>query len=373
MLLDQRPYTFDRVVRMVLGVGLLVFLVWLADRLSNVLVPFAIGFLIAYLLNPLVALVQRKLPNRVAATMLVMLVAAIVVGAAGALLIDIMAAEIVDLGKALAELVHRKDLPAQVRNLLPPELTEQIKAHYGEWQKIEELVKEERFWSLLTQVAPVPLSVLQGLGGLLGWLFGLTVIVMYVAFMLIDFHWLQQRWSGLIPAGQRPLVQGLVADFNDAMRRHFRAQAVVAGIVGLLFATGFSITGLPMAILFGLFVGLLNMVPYLQLASIPLAGFLALMQVIQQGDSLLWAFGGVAAVYILVQLIQDALLVPRIMGKAFGLRPVIILLAVMVWGELLGLLGLVIALPMTCLGYAWYQRLVLEPAAAASASYERPA
>jgi predicted PurR-regulated permease PerM len=366
MLLDNQPYTFDRVFRLTVSIATLVFLVWLADRLSGVLVPFAVAFLIAFLLNPLVNLVQRKIPNRAAAALLVMAGVG-VLGALGVwLLLEVMVSEVIGLGQALGALVTEQNLPEQVRGLLPADVLDQIRGFYGDWKQVEDLVRQERFWTLLGKVAPVPLSILQGLGGLVAWIFGLSVILMYIAFMLIDFDWLRRNWSSWIPAGRKEKVEELVADFNLAMGRHFRAQAVVAGMVGGLFATGFSITGLPMAILFGLFVGLLNMVPYLQLAAIPLAGFLALMQVVRDGDSLWWAFGGVAMVFMLVQLIQDALLVPRIMGKAFGLRPVIILLAVMVWGELLGLLGLVIALPMTCLGYAWYQRLVLEPARAAS-------
>jgi predicted PurR-regulated permease PerM len=66
------------------------------------------------------------------------------------------------------------------------------------------------------------------------------------------------------------------------------------------------------------------------------------------------------AVFAVVQVIQDALIVPRIMGNATGLRPVAILLGVFIWGKLLGFMGLLLAIPLTCLGIAYYRRFVLQ-------------
>jgi predicted PurR-regulated permease PerM len=192
-------------------------------------------------------------------------------------------------------------------------------------------------------------------------LMGLSVIALYVVFLLLDYEWFKENWNKIIPPKQRDHVDGFLVDFNAAMNRHFRAQAVVASCVGVLFAIGFSIIGLPMAILFGLFIGLLNMVPYLQLLALIPAALLACMQSLESGGSIGMSLVAVLIVFAVVQVIQDALLVPRIMGKAFGLRPVIILLAIMIWGKILGLLGLIIALPLTCLAWAWYQRLVIIP------------
>ena len=73
-----------------------------------------------------------------------------------------------------------------------------------------------------------------------------------------------------------------------------------------------------------------------------------------------------ATVFAVAQLIQDAVIVPRIMGKATGLKPVAILLGIFIWGKLLGFLGLLMAIPLTCLGIAYYRRFVLLQAAEAS-------
>jgi predicted PurR-regulated permease PerM len=134
---------------------------------------------------------------------------------------------------------------------------------------------------------------------------------------------------------------------------------MVAGSVGVLFAIGFSIIDLPLAIMFGLFVGLLNMIPYLQLIALVPAFFLAMVLSVETGQSLLVTCGLTALVFAVVQAIQDGFLVPKIMGKIMGMTPAILLLSLSVWGKLLGLLGLLIALPMTVLAHAYYKRYVI--------------
>ena len=114
-----------------------------------------------------------------------------------------------------------------------------------------------------------------------------------------------------------------------------------------------------MAILLGLMLGLMNMVPYLQLLGIPPAFFLALLHAVDTGGSVWTAMGLTALVFGVVQVMQDAVLTPRIMGGVTGLSPAIILLSLSVWGKILGFLGLIIAIPATCLVLAYYRRIML--------------
>jgi predicted PurR-regulated permease PerM len=142
------------------------------------------------------------------------------------------------------------------------------------------------------------------------------------------------------------------------MNRYFRGQAAVASIVGVLFATGFLIIGLPLGILLGLFIGLLNMVPYLQLIGLIPAFLLALIHALETGSSFWVILGLTGLIFVVVQIIQDAILVPRIMGRVTGLNPAMILLSLSIWGKLLGIFGLIIALPMTFLILAYYRRFL---------------
>ena len=128
--------------------------------------------------------------------------------------------------------------------------------------------------------------------------------------------------------------------------------------MGILFAIGFSIVGIKMAVILGLFIGLLNMVPYLQIAGVVPALLLAILTALERGVPASGLLIGVAVVFLVVQIIQDVILTPRIMGKVTGLRPVLILFCVFFWGKLLGFLGVLLAIPLTCLGLAHYRRLL---------------
>jgi len=100
------------------------------------------------------------------------------------------------------------------------------------------------------------------------------------------------------------------------------------------------------------------MVPYLQLVGLVPAFILALFYSLETGTSLWVSLGMTGLVVFVVQVIQDTVLVPRIMGRVTGLNPVMILLSLSIWGKLLGLLGLLMAIPMTCLILAYYHRLI---------------
>jgi predicted PurR-regulated permease PerM len=142
------------------------------------------------------------------------------------------------------------------------------------------------------------------------------------------------------------------------MSNYFRGQAAVASICGVLFALGFTLVGLPLGILLGLFVGLLNMVPYLQILGLIPAGLLAMMHAVQSGTNIWMVLGLTGLVFVVVQLIQDGFLTPKIMGKVTGLNPAMIMLSLSIWGKLLGLLGMIIALPVTYLLLVYYRRLI---------------
>ena len=135
---------------------------------------------------------------------------------------------------------------------------------------------------------------------------------------------------------------------------------MVATCVGVLFSIGFLIIDFPMAIGLGLFIGLLNMVPYLQLIGFIPTILLAVVKAADTGDSFWMIMLSALIVFAVVQTIKDTILTPKIMGHVTGLNPAIILLSLSIWGSLLGILGMVIALPMTTLLITYYQRYVIK-------------
>lgn len=188
---------------------------------------------------------------------------------------------------------------------------------------------------------------------------GLTIVLAYVVFLLLDFPEYERTWSTFLPPSYRETIVEFLTQFNLAMRRYLRGQAVVALLTGALVASGLTIIGLPMAVPMGLFVGALTMVPYLPIVAVVPATVLAGIRTLERETSFLASIGLVLLVFVIVQLLQDWVIAPRVVGKATGLRPVAILLGIFIWGKVLGFLGLILAIPLTCLGIAYYRRHVL--------------
>lgn len=361
MVIDEKPYNFDRVFRLMVTIGVIFGLIYLARYLSDVLIPFAVAYLLAYLINPLVQLIQRKIPNRPLAVVIALVLVAVVIVIAGWVLVHYISIEVAEAHELLKKLYGDTPITERLGKVLPEQLWEEIRQFLAQ-QDMQQLLQKGDTWGIGATIGRNVLAhlwaVLAGTLSMLMGLVGLFVIVLYLFFLLIDYRIVASKGSELIPPKYRKTVMGFLSDFNEAMSRHFRAQALMATIVGVLFAIGFSIVGLPMAVLFGLFVGLLNMIPYLQLVAILPAALLAILMWAEKGGNLLVALAMTGAVFAVVQLLQDTLLTPRIMGKSSGLRPAMILLSVSIWGKLLGFLGLLLALPLTCLALAYYYRLL---------------
>ena len=147
-------------------------------------------------------------------------------------------------------------------------------------------------------------------------------------------------------------------DLNLGMKSYFRGQALVAFIVGIMFCIGFKIIDLPLAIVFGLFIGILNLVPYLQLIAVFPALFLSIISSLENNENIFISISITLLIFIIVQIIQEIILIPKIMNKVTGLNPAIIILSLSIWGKLLGITGLIIALPLTTLFISYYKRFI---------------
>ena len=359
MIPNDRSYTFDRVVRLALFAGLAWGLVLLLDYLSDVLLPFVTGLVVAYFLDPVTNRVQHVIKPRVLAALFTLVSITLAVFLVVRLMVPIVGNELADMGRTVSKMATDTELAQAAKARLPENV----------WEEVNEILKRDDVKRYLTsdgavqmakdtakKLSPGVWSVLSGAANVLTFITGLLVIMLYVVFLLIDYHNMAARWRDYLPPSIRDDVSGFVEEFIQATNRYFRSQALVACCVAVLFAIGFSIIGLPLAILMGIFIGLLNMVPYLPILGIIPCLILAGLKALEQGDSFLGGLGIVMLVFGVVQVIQETVLVPRIQGKAMGLSPAIILLSLSVWGKLLGFLGLILALPLTCLGLTYYRR-----------------
>ena len=361
--MSRQPYTLDRIFRflitLVIGAGL----VWLVDYVAAVLLPFAVAVLLAYLLDPLVTRVQRWAPHRLAAVVLTLIAIGLLVALVGGLMAPLVADEFESAVRLILDgLKDGSPLRRRFAEIFSPELI----AALGDWlhdKDVQQFLRhnsqlQDMAVTVLRRAVPQIWGLVSGAMAIVGLLMQGLLVVVYLVFLLVDFRLFESTWKDYLPPKSREAVTTFLHEFNLAMSRYFRAQFWVAMLVGVIFAIGFSIVGIKLAILLGLFIGALNMVPYLQLVGAAPAVLMTMLTAADGGGSFWWLLAGVAGVFLVAQLLQDVVIAPRIMGAAMGLRPVLILFSVFFWGKLLGFLGLLLAIPLTCLGLAYYQRLL---------------
>ena len=352
----DRPFTFDRAIRLLISVLAIGGALYFLYILRNVLLPFLIAWLIAYTLNPLVRFFKRRL--RMAHSLAVIFTLLCVAGVLtllGFILVPIIENEIWQINNLIATY----DLSSISRSdgVLHITVTELI-AEYVDYKAIQQSLSKDNIIELVQYLSPAVKTLLSNTISVIFGLAVIFVVILYIIFILLDYDKINELWRFLIPPKYRPVVERITLDVETSMNKYFRHQAFICLILAVLYATGFQIIGLPLAILFGIIVGLVHMIPYLQVITFPPAILLCWLHASQTNDSFWVMIGLVALVYVIVQCIMDLVLVPRIMGKAMGLNPAIILLSLSVWGALLGIVGMIIAIPLTTLLLSYYKQFI---------------
>ena len=354
----RREFTFDRIARM-LVLSVLILLIYVAvQAIWSVILPFLLAGIFAYVMMPLVRFFQYtlRLRSRGLSVILTLLLLGAVVYLAVIFIIPSINAEIEKTLQVISGYSSGQDiltmiLPRNIRNYLNGGLRWGNFPQQLSFEKVLENVK-----LLLDQVGGIINSTLS----IFSW--GLVFLIgfIYFVFILLDFENLARGFISLFPKTLRPTIRTISMDLDRYMNNYFRGQALIAISVGILLSIGFNIIGLPLATAMGIFIGILNFIPYMQALGIIPLGLASLLMAAQTGENafvcMLLAYG----VLMIVQIIQDMIIVPRIMGQTMGMRPSLILLVLSIWGYLLGFFGMLIALPITMFIYSLYMRYVLQ-------------
>ena len=351
--MSSKVITFDRFVRM-LGTGLLVVaIVWLLNYLGSVLLPFAVAWLFAYLLYPLVRFVQYRLhvPGRVLSIIVTLLFVTALISLVVWLIIPPMIDQFQKLGSLVTTYIHQS---AHITSI-PGAIQEWILNHGDD---LERIVRSNDFSSSVKELLPKMFSVLGQTASVIVSIAASLITLLYMFFILLDYEYLTDSWLKIFPPKRRPFWQALAADAERELSNYIRGQSLVALTMGILFCIGFTIIDFPMAIGLGILIGILDLVPYLHTFALLPTALLALLKAADTGQNFWVIFAMAVAVFAIVQVIIDMIVTPKIMGKAMGLNPAILLLSLSVWGALLGFIGLIIALPLTTLLMAYYQRYI---------------
>lgn len=350
-----REITFDRFIRGLMTIAGIIIAYLLISRLSGALLPFLIAWLFCYLVYPIVKFFQYRLKFKSRALSIItvlLLVTGIMVGISFAIIPPIIEEAVM-----LKEFVTNYLTSGSTANNIPDVVNNFIREHI-DMRQVEAYFSADRISELVKGALPKLWNVVSHSFSLVSGVVAAFMVLVYIFFILSDYETLEHGWVRLIPEKYRERVVGIARDVEESMSNYFRGQSLIALCVGILFSIGFLIIDFPMAIGFGLFVGLLNIVPYLQITSIVPMIFLALVKAANTGENFWWILIAAGIVMLVVQIIQETILIPRIMNKAIGLHPAVILLSLSIWGSLLGLVGMIIALPATSLILSYYRRFL---------------
>lgn len=309
-------------------------LLWL---LKSAITPLALALVIAYLLDPLIDFFEARRVPRAAAVVGLLALAGVGLFGTLAFLVPALQREVAALSHALPDYLER------ALATVGPWVTDRLGVRVpGTFSELAARVRSGEIALPLQPMRDLLGQVLAVSTGTLGALLGLLVVPVIAFYFLVDFDQLRRRGLDWVPlrfqdyvAEKARVIDGLVSGF-------LRGQLTVCAILAVLYALGFSLIGVDLALLIGVAAGMLAIVPYLGSA----------MAVVSASVMALLEFGldhHVALVvgwYVLVQTLEGLVITPRIVGGSLGLHPVMVIVALLIGGDLLGFLGLLVAVPL---------------------------
>ena len=345
--------TFDKFIRWSGVILITLTVLYLVNYLAGVLLPFVVAWLFAYLLYPIVQFVQYRMRVKIRAVAIIitLILAIAVIGGIVYLIIPPMLEQFQKLGEILTRWVyhttHTNDLSATISQWLDENRTE-----------IERFFRSDDFSKAVKAAMPKLFSFVGHTASIIMSIVASMITLLYMFFILLDYEYLTANWIRIFPKKNRPFWHELMKDVERELNNYIRGQSMVALCMGIMFCIGFTIMDFPMAIGLGILIGIMDLVPYLHTFALIPTAFLAMLKAADTGQNFWLVFGLAVGLFIVVQIITDMVVTPKIMGKAMGLNPAILLLSLSVWGALLGFIGLIIALPLTTLLIAYWGRYV---------------
>jgi predicted PurR-regulated permease PerM len=324
----RRQIRFWLISAIILAIFLYVF--------SGILLPFVAGMVLAYFLDPVADRLQRLGLSRLMATIVILFAFIVVLVLAFVILIPVLASQMADFASKLPEYLTR--LQSLITSFDPRWLEEQ----FG----VDANGLREGLNSLLTSGFGLLTTVFTSIwssGVALVSVVSLFVVTPVVAFyMLLDWDRMVAIVDSWVPRDYVKTVRAIANDINTATAGFVRGQGTLCLVLGAMYATGLTLTGLNFGILIGLFAGLISFIPYVgSLTGLVLAVGVAFVQFWPDWTMI----AAVAGVFFVGQFIEGNILQPRLVGKSVGLHPVWLMFSLFAFGALFGFVGLLIAVP----------------------------
>ena len=307
----------------------------------SILLPFVIGMALAYLLNPIVNLLQRiRIPRSLASAIVLVLVLAVITGLV-LMLVPLVSTQVaglvVRLPAYIGDLQHLvQDFAPQLNEWLGPERAAQLEA------SLAGMIGSgiELAGSIFTQVAQSGFGVLN------------TLVVLFITpvvafYLLLDWDGMVKRVDTLLPRQHRDEIRGVLGQIDRAMAGWLRGQGSVIVVLCIYYCTALWLVGLDFGIAIGLIGGILSFVPYVGF----LIGFaMSLTIAVVQFWPDMWVrLIIVLGIYIIGQFLEGNILVPNLVGQSININPVWLMFALFAFGLLFGFVGLLLAVPLTAM------------------------
>ncbi len=233
-------------------------------------------------------------------------------------------------------------LVAQVR-----EIAGEIPRYADKWQALESGAASGTVRELVGQLSDRLTASAGNLFGILlslfGGIFSAVTILVLTAYFLLEGNLLITPLMRVVPAEHRAKAAGTVRRIREKLGDWFSGQLLLMLIIGLVDGLALYVLGIRFAVALGLLAGLLEIIPVLG----PIFAGCAAVLVALATDATLWKVIAIVAVYVAVQQVENQVLVPKIMQKAIGLSPVVVIVAILVGGKLMGVAGAALAIPVT--------------------------
>ena len=305
--------------------------------LAPVITPFAVAAMFAYLFDPVADRLERLRLSRTAAVSIVFLSLMFILVLALLLLVPY-------LQRQIANFIHHvPEWVAWFQNVAVPWLNAKfdLGLEAPDMQQISAIVQEH--WKEAGGFAAAVVATVSKSGyAFVSWMMRLIVVPVVFFYLLRDWHVMIARIGELMPRSIEPTVKRLSRESDETLSAFVRGQLSVMIALGVLYAVGLWAVGIDVGPLIGMIAGLISFVPYLGTIVGVMAGLIAAF--VQYQD---WAHPLlVALVFVIGNLLEGYVLVPRLVGEKIGLHPVAVIFAILAGGELFGFLGVLLALPV---------------------------
>ncbi|MBQ4445611.1 MAG: AI-2E family transporter, partial [Prevotella sp.] len=269
----EEKITFDRFIRWMIIVLIVVGVYLIVSKLSSVLLPFFVAWFLAYLIYPMVKFVENKMRvrNRVISIVLTLIFLIAVITGVVWLIIPPMIEQFSKLGPLITKYLQlntqTNDLSRMVRDWIA-----------DNQEAIQDFIKQKDLVSIAQQAMPKVFSVLGQTANIIISIVASVITLLYMFFILLDYEYLTENWIRIFPKKARPFWSSLMGDVSQALNSYIRGQGLVALTMGILFCIGFTIINFPMAIGLGILIGIMDLVPYLHTFALIPTAFLALLK-----------------------------------------------------------------------------------------------